>query len=108
MGRPEPSEYAAYFGKYVALVPENDIVSAMEKELEQTLTLLRSIPEKEALVRHAPYTWSIKEVLGHVTDTERIFGLREQVSHDSARWSVLFRAGNCPWVDCRRIGKQCG
>ncbi|HEV3448117.1 MAG TPA: DinB family protein [Gemmataceae bacterium] len=76
MARPEPSEYAAYFGKYVALVPEDDIVPAMEKELEQTLTLLRSVPEKEALVHHAPYTWSIKEVVGHLTDTERIFGYR--------------------------------
>jgi hypothetical protein len=76
MARPEPGEYAANFGKYVALVPEDDIVPAMEKELEQTLTLLRGVPEKEALVHHAPYTWSIKEVVGHVADTERIFGYR--------------------------------
>ncbi|HMC89586.1 MAG TPA: DinB family protein [Gemmataceae bacterium] len=76
MPRPEPTEYAAYFSKYVALVPEEDIVPAMEKELEQTLALLRNIPEKQALVHHAPYTWSIKEVVGHLTDTERILGYR--------------------------------
>jgi hypothetical protein len=65
MSRPDPAEHAPYYGKYVALVPEGDILAAMRSELEQTLALLRDVPDDEALRRHAPYTWSLKEVVGH-------------------------------------------
>ncbi|MDB5352835.1 MAG: DinB family protein [Planctomycetota bacterium] len=76
MPRPDPAEHASYYGKYVALVPEGDILAAMRSELEQTLALLRDVPDDEALRRHAPYTWSLKEVVGHMIDGERIFGYR--------------------------------
>jgi hypothetical protein len=76
MPRPDTTEYAAAAGKYVALVPEDDIVPALEKEIEATLALLRSVPEKEACVRHPPYTWSIKQVAGHLIDCERVMGYR--------------------------------
>jgi hypothetical protein len=76
MSRPDPTEYAPYYGKYLALVPEEDVLAALEGELAATLALLRSIPEAQAAVRHPPYTWTIKEVVGHLTDTERVFGYR--------------------------------
>jgi hypothetical protein len=76
MSRLDPSEYAPDSGKYVALVPEEDILPAMEKELNATLALLRSVPDDQACVRHPPYTWTIKEVVGHLTDCERVFGYR--------------------------------
>jgi hypothetical protein len=74
--RPEPSEYASYFGRYVDLVPEQDILATLAQQLQDVLALLRGTAEAVANTRHAPYTWSIKEVVGHLTDTERIFGDR--------------------------------
>jgi len=76
MHRPSPTEYAPYFEKYISLVPEEDILSALETQLKEMITLLHAVPEAEGNMRHAPYTWSVKEVVGHLTDTERIFGYR--------------------------------
>jgi hypothetical protein len=76
MARPEAGEYDPYYGRYLDLVPEKKIVPALAEELERTLDLLRALPEETACRRHPPYTWSIKEVVGHLTDTERIFGYR--------------------------------
>ena len=74
--RPQPNEYASAFETYISLVPECDIVTRFEEQIEGTLALLRDVSESEAQTRHAPYTWSIKEVVGHLIDSERIFGAR--------------------------------
>jgi uncharacterized damage-inducible protein DinB len=74
--RPEPSEYAPYYGKYVSLVPDGDILASLRQQMNETLALLRSIPESQAAHRYAPGKWSIKELLGHLMDTERIFAYR--------------------------------
>ena len=76
MSRPEPSEYALHYGNYIRLVEEEDIVEAMRSELARTLELLRDVPEQESLIRHPPYTWSVREVVGHLIDSERVFGYR--------------------------------
>jgi DinB superfamily len=76
MPRPGPVDYAPHYGEYVALVPEDDILAAMRSQLSQTLVLLSGVADRDASVCHAPYTWTIKQVVGHVTDTERIFGYR--------------------------------
>jgi DinB superfamily len=76
LARPSSDEYAPYYEKYIALVPEGDIVTTLTKQLDTTLTLLREIDETQAGKRYAPDKWSIKELLGHVIDTERIFGYR--------------------------------
>jgi len=54
MARPESNEHASYFGKYVALVPEEDVLGAMRSELPLTLALLRDVPDDVALLRHPP------------------------------------------------------
>lgn len=74
--RPEASEYLAYYGRYVALVPQGDILATLATQNEETLGLLRSLPEEKGAFRYAPEKWSIKELIGHVTDTERIFANR--------------------------------
>src|SRR3954467_11501813 len=76
MPRPKASEYALHYGNYIGLVPEDDVVGAMRSELARTMGLLRDVPEDESLRRHAPYTWSIREVVGHLIDSERVFGYR--------------------------------
>ena len=76
IARPASSEYAPYYERYVVLVPEGDIVSILERQLETTLQLLRGIDESQAGRRYAPGKWSIKELVGHLIDTERIFSYR--------------------------------
>jgi uncharacterized damage-inducible protein DinB len=76
IGKPDASEYLPYYGKYVSLVPDGDILTVLSKQIEETAGLLNSIPESRASFRYAPDKWSIKEVVGHVIDTERIFAYR--------------------------------
>jgi hypothetical protein len=76
MQRPSSTEFAPYYSKYVALVPEDNVLPVLEKQLEEMLAFLRPVPEEQGNVRHPPYTWSIKQVVGHLTDSERVFGYR--------------------------------
>ena len=76
LSRPEVSEYPAGFGKYVALVPEGDVLAFLEGQLGEALGLLRGLTEAEGMRVDAPYAWSVKEVVGHITDAERIFAYR--------------------------------
>lgn len=67
---------AASEGRYINLVPEEDLLSALESQTRETEKILRSISEEKAAYRYEPDKWSIKTLLRHVTDTERIFGYR--------------------------------
>jgi uncharacterized damage-inducible protein DinB len=73
---PDASEYAAYYGKYIALVPGNDVVRTLEGQGRETAELLAGLSERQTMHRYAPGKWSVKEVVGHVTDSERIFAYR--------------------------------
>jgi hypothetical protein len=76
MHRPDSTEYAAYYEKYVSLVTETDVVAALAAQLVEVVSFLRTVPEESAAVLHAPYTWTFKQVVGHLTDGERVFGYR--------------------------------
>ena len=76
IGKPDTTEYLPYYGKYVSLVPDGDILTVLGKQMEETAGLLNSIPESRANFRYAPDKWSIKELVGHIIDTERIFAYR--------------------------------
>jgi DinB superfamily len=76
MQRPDPSEHAPYFSRYIDLVPEEDVVTALEKQSDETQKLLASLDEERGAYRYGPDKWSIKGVIGHVADGERIFGYR--------------------------------
>jgi uncharacterized damage-inducible protein DinB len=75
-GRPQPDEYASYYQRYVDLAPEDDIVAALDAQSHETSRLLESLTEQQASNRYAPDKWSVKQLLGHVTDAERIFAYR--------------------------------
>src|ERR1043166_5040283 len=75
-GRPEAGEYLPYYEKYISLVAGGDIVARLEGQLSETLALLRGVSEGQAELRYAPGKWSLKEVVGHVLDYERIFASR--------------------------------
>ena len=70
------TEYPADVKRYIDLVPEEDIVAGLEKQGRETAALLRSLSEQKAAYRYAPEKWSIKTVVRHFTDAERIFGYR--------------------------------
>jgi len=74
--RPQASEYAPYYEKYVALVPDGEIVETLEAQLREMKLLLGNLSEQAADFCYASGKWSIKEVLGHVIDTERVFAYR--------------------------------
>ncbi|MBI1760567.1 MAG: DinB family protein [Acidobacteria bacterium] len=74
--KPEANEYAPYYGKYVELVPAGDIAVTLQAQGEQTLTLLHTLSEAQGGHAYAPGKWTIKELIGHVNDTERIFAYR--------------------------------
>jgi hypothetical protein len=74
--RPEAGEYAAYYNTYVSLVPERDILITLDSQSTETVALLSGRKPAEADFRYAPGKWSVKEVLGHVIDSERIFAYR--------------------------------
>jgi DinB superfamily len=76
MTKPETNEYAEYYGKYVSLVADGDINQTLAAQFADTLKLLRSIPEAKGLHAYAPDKWTIKQMLGHVIDCERVFAYR--------------------------------
>ena len=76
MNKPDSTEYAPYFEKYISLVPEGEIVVTLGKQIESTLSLIRGISAAQGDLRYAPGKWSVKEVIGHLIDAERIFAYR--------------------------------
>lgn len=76
MTKPQETEYAAYYGKYVSLVPDGDIVDTLTKQLGDTLSAWRAVPADKAEHRYAPGKWTTKEMMAHVIDTERIMAYR--------------------------------
>jgi len=76
-GRPQPSEYAPYEQTYVDLVEGGNVVSALASQIQQTAAALAKIDDRRASeFTYAPGKWTIKQVLGHMIDTERIFAYR--------------------------------
>lgn len=76
VARPKAAEYPAYYSRYLQHVPEGDILELLDSEMQKTLAVLRSVDEEKASFRYAPGKWSVKEVLGHIIDSERIFAVR--------------------------------
>ncbi len=74
-GRPQSGEYNPYYDRYISLVGSEDIVGLLEKQGPETVALFKSASAK-ADFRYAPGKWSVKEMLGHVNDTERIMTYR--------------------------------
>ena len=76
IGRPQASEAAAYYFTYIDQVDGENPLEEIENQLENTSPWLSRISEEKSFDRYAPEKWSIRQVLNHVTDTERAFAFR--------------------------------
>jgi hypothetical protein len=75
-GTPDRTEAAEYYFTYIDQVPAGDIVDILERQLPETLALLGDISDEQSLDRYAPGKWSIRQVVAHLSDTERLFVFR--------------------------------
>jgi hypothetical protein len=76
LGRPAADEHAPYYARYVEAVPDGEILVLLRDQLAETEALLREFRGDRENHRYAPDKWSVKEVVGHMADTERIFAYR--------------------------------
>ncbi|SRR5712692_2406235 len=105
--RPEPSEAAPYYFRYIDRVPGADVVGVLEAQLDGTDAALRHISEEDSLYRYAPGKWSVRQVLSHVNDSERVFLFRAVwfargfdsplPSFDEKMSAEAARADEIPW-----------
>jgi uncharacterized damage-inducible protein DinB len=76
MTRPAPGDASPAHSAYIALVPEDDILPAMEQQSSTTQKVFAALDEAKAAYRYAEGKWSIKQLIGHLADAERIIGYR--------------------------------
>ena len=74
--RPEASEYAPFYAGYVALVPDGDLLDTLKRQGDDTARMLGELPEARGNHAYAPDKWTLKEVVGHMADGERVFAYR--------------------------------
>ena len=101
--RPKSGDYATFYEKYVALVPSGDLLATLDLQVSKWKSMLGALSTPQAEFRYEPGKWSIKEVLGHVTDTERIFAYRilriargDQTSLSGFEQEDYVKEGNYP------------
>ncbi|MES1262292.1 MAG: DinB family protein [Acidobacteriota bacterium] len=90
--RPGRDEAAPYYDTYIRLVPEGDIVGVLAAQLEPSLTFFRSISAEKSLHRYAAGKWSVRQLLNHISDTERVMLFR-------AYWFARHLGGSLPGMD---------
>ncbi len=76
IGRPSAAEHAEYYSRYISRVPEGDLLPLLRDQAKETVALLGGVSEDDANYAYAPGKWSIKEVIGHLSDAERVFAYR--------------------------------
>ena len=107
--RPADGEFAEYYGRYVGLVPDGDIAGTLARQFDVTRSLLDPVPPDREEYRYAEGKWSVREVVGHLVDTERVFALRalwvaraadgEQPGMEQDDWAATANAAARPLPD---------
>ena len=109
LARPAPAEHDPYYRRYIDLVPDGDIVLLLKNQLPDTLMLLTGLPADRETHRYAEGKWSLREVVGHMIDVERIFQFRalamarqdgvELPGMDQDAWAMRNGAHQRPMAD---------
>lgn len=76
MMRPKPEEYGEYYQAYIDQVGSGDILEILKDQMHETYTLINTLTSKQARYQYADGKWTVKEVIGHLIDSERIFAYR--------------------------------
>jgi hypothetical protein len=76
MNRPLETEYAPYYGNYIAHVTEDEILPVLRAQIDELDVLLDRVAPEQETYRYAEGKWSIREIVGHLIDGERVFGYR--------------------------------
>jgi len=74
--RPSADEHDPYYSRYISLVAEGEIVSTLRNQIGETVSLLKRVPESKGNFTYAPGKWTIKQIVGHLSDAERVFAYR--------------------------------
>ena len=109
MSRPQEPEFASFYAGYVALVPEDDIMGVLTSQTADVRAIAQAVPEERETYAYAPGKWTIRQVMGHITDAERVFGHRafciargEQQSmpgYDENAYMAESGCHDCPLAD---------
>ncbi len=107
--RPDPDDCAPYFRRYTDQVPDGDVLALLERQVEETCALVAGFGEDGARHRYAEGKWSVKEVVGHLVDTERMFVYRalsfaradatELPGMEEDDWAAASNVDDVPLVD---------
>jgi uncharacterized damage-inducible protein DinB len=76
ISRPQAGEYADFQEGYISIVPGDDAFESLSAQASATIDVLRSLPAERETFRYAPGKWSVRETVGHMIDTERVFAYR--------------------------------
>jgi uncharacterized damage-inducible protein DinB len=76
MNKPGPEEYVPFYATYISKVGSGDIIEILEEQMQSTYQLAKSLPADKASYAYAPGKWTIKQVWGHMADTERVMAYR--------------------------------
>jgi uncharacterized damage-inducible protein DinB len=107
--RPDRSEYADFYAGYVGAVPDGDIVATIEREGARAVAMFRALPAERADFAYAPGKWTLREVVAHLADCERVFAYRALSfgrgdvaplpGFDQEEWQPQAHAGDRPWAE---------
>jgi uncharacterized damage-inducible protein DinB len=76
LNRPDRGEYADFYATYISKVPDGDLLNFMDLQPGEFNGMVNDLTDEQAMQPPAPGKWSVKQVLGHLCDTERIMGYR--------------------------------
>ncbi len=76
MLRPKQGDYIPYYETYISKIEGDDVLKTLETQLSEVVVLFKSIPEEKGSYAYADGKWTIKELIGHINDTERVFAYR--------------------------------
>jgi len=74
--RPQADEHLAYYGRYISQVPDGDLLALLRDQVMETVALLGGVSADREQYAYAPEKWTIREVVGHIIDAERVFAYR--------------------------------